>query len=104
MTAPMFAFALSPMTMIILLAIGVLLFGRRLPEVGRTLGKGLMEFKKGMSGIEDEVSNNILNPREEPRAMEPVTRQAPPQRITESTPKFTEDEIKPPTSSAPPIA
>lgn len=40
---------------IIILAIGLLIFGRRLPEVGRSLGKGIVEFKKGIKGIEDEI-------------------------------------------------
>jgi sec-independent protein translocase protein TatA len=43
-----------------LLVIGVialLLFGSRLPEVGRSLGRGLMEFKKGLSGIKDELDD-----------------------------------------------
>src|SRR5579864_7902895 len=35
--------------------IGLLLFGKRLPEVGRSLGKGIVEFKKGLKGIEDDV-------------------------------------------------
>ena len=50
-----FGFAPGPMEMIIILLIAVLLFGKRLPEVGRSLGKGLIEFKKGVRGIEDEV-------------------------------------------------
>jgi len=33
----------------------LLLFGKRLPEVGRSLGKGIVEFKKGLAGIEEEV-------------------------------------------------
>ena len=41
--------------MLIILMIGVLLFGKRLPEVGRSLGKGIVEFKKGIRGIEDDV-------------------------------------------------
>ena len=41
--------------MIVILAIAVLLFGKRLPEVGRSLGKGLMEFKKGLGSIESEI-------------------------------------------------
>ncbi|MBQ72998.1 MAG: twin-arginine translocase TatA/TatE family subunit [Planctomycetaceae bacterium] len=40
---------------IIILVIGLLIFGRRLPEVGRSLGKGIVEFKKGIKGIEDEI-------------------------------------------------
>jgi len=28
---------------------------KRLPEVGRSLGKGIVEFKKGIRGIDDEV-------------------------------------------------
>ena len=47
----------GPMEMIIILGIGVLLFGKRLPEVGRSLGKGIMEFKKGVQGIEDEIDS-----------------------------------------------
>jgi sec-independent protein translocase protein TatA len=50
-----FGFAPGPMEMIIILLIAVLLFGKRLPEVGRSLGKGIIEFKKGVRGIEDEV-------------------------------------------------
>lgn len=44
----------GPMEMLILGAIAVLLFGKRLPEVGRSLGKSLIEFKKGLNGIEEE--------------------------------------------------
>ena len=40
---------------VVILIIGLLLFGRRLPEVGRSLGKGIVEFKKGLNGIEDEI-------------------------------------------------
>ncbi len=40
---------------VIILGIALLIFGRRLPEVGRSLGKGIVEFKKGIKGIEDEI-------------------------------------------------
>ncbi len=43
--------------MVILGVIGLLLFGKRLPEVARNLGKGMMEFKKGMYDLQDEVSS-----------------------------------------------
>lgn len=48
-------FGLNTWELVIILAIGLLLFGRRLPDVGRSLGKGIVEFKKGLKGIEDEV-------------------------------------------------
>jgi sec-independent protein translocase protein TatA len=37
--------------------IAVLLFGQRLPEVMRSIGKGMMEFKKGLNDIKSEVSS-----------------------------------------------
>jgi len=43
-------------------AIGLLLFGKRLPEVGRSLGKGIVEFKKGLKGIEDDVETQVNAP------------------------------------------
>ncbi len=47
-------FNLGPMEMIIVMGIAVLLFGKRLPEVGRSLGKGIVEFKKGLNGVADD--------------------------------------------------
>lgn len=41
--------------MIIIMVIALLIFGRRLPEVGKSLGKGLVEFKKGLKGVKDEM-------------------------------------------------
>ena len=40
---------------IVLALLGLLFFGKRLPEVGRSLGKGIVEFKKGLREIEDHV-------------------------------------------------
>jgi len=45
----------GPMEMLIVGMIALLLFGKRLPEVARSMGKGIVEFKKGIRGIEDEV-------------------------------------------------
>jgi sec-independent protein translocase protein TatA len=41
--------------MLIIGMIGLLLFGKRLPEVGNSLGKMIVEFKKGLRGIEDDI-------------------------------------------------
>jgi sec-independent protein translocase protein TatA len=47
---------------ILLLALGVLIFGRRLPEVGRSVGRGIVEFKKGLKGIEDDIEDASSRP------------------------------------------
>lgn len=47
---------LGPMEMIIVGIIAILLFGNRLPEVAKSIGKGFGEFKKGMHGIEDDIN------------------------------------------------
>ncbi len=45
----------GPMEMLIIGIIVLLLFGNRLPSTMRSLGRGIVEFKKGVQGIEDEV-------------------------------------------------
>ncbi len=46
---------IGPLQLVIILALGLLIFGRRLPEIGRSLGKSIVEFKKGIAGIQDEI-------------------------------------------------
>jgi sec-independent protein translocase protein TatA len=55
-------FGVSSMEMVVLFVVALLLFGKRLPEVARSLGKGMMEFKKGLYDIQDEV-NSAANSR-----------------------------------------
>ena len=71
---------------VLLLVLGVLLFGRKLPELGRSVGKTFVEFKKGVKGLEDEVESASTSSNNRPAAEpEPVR---PPQRVTASAPKF----------------
>jgi sec-independent protein translocase protein TatA len=46
---------IGPSEMIVVGLIALLLFGNRLPEVMRSLGRGVSEFKKGIHGIEDDI-------------------------------------------------
>jgi sec-independent protein translocase protein TatA len=51
----MFEGFLAPSHVLIVAVIALLLFGDRLPEVMRSVGRGVMEFKKGMRGIESAI-------------------------------------------------
>ncbi len=44
---------------IVLGIVAVLLFGKRLPEVGRQLGRGIVEFKKGLREAKDELNDTV---------------------------------------------
>ena len=46
------------MEWIIILIIGLLIFGRKLPDVGRGIGQGIREFKKGLKDVEDDVKRD----------------------------------------------
>ncbi|MEX0744236.1 MAG: twin-arginine translocase TatA/TatE family subunit [Phycisphaeraceae bacterium] len=52
--------------LLLLALLGVLIFGKRLPEVGKSIGRGIVEFKKGLSGIEDDLDTGTT-PKESPQ-------------------------------------
>ena len=48
--------------LLILALLAFLFFGNRLPSVMRSLGLGVVEFKKGLQGIEDDVKTSASTP------------------------------------------
>lgn len=47
-------FAPGPLELVIVCVVILLLFGKRLPSVMGSVGKSIVEFKKGIKGVEDE--------------------------------------------------
>jgi sec-independent protein translocase protein TatA len=54
----------GPFELVIILIIAVLLFGRRLPEIARGLGKSLTEFKKGVHEVEETKDDLVSDVKE----------------------------------------
>jgi len=83
-------FGISIWELMILLIVLLLIFGaKRLPEMGRSLGKGMREFKDSVSGVEEAVTTPT------PTTTTPVT-PAPPAEL----PSASSDPV-PPAESAP---
>lgn len=82
---------IGPMEMIIFGVIALLLFGKRLPEVARSLGKGITEFKKGVRGIEDDVDDNIRRSQSQPQSR-PIPED---DRAEVTAPKFEPPQFEP---------
>lgn len=90
---PLFGFLnqIGPPEILVLLVLGILLFGKRLPDVGRSLGKGIVEFKKGLRGIEDEINEQASRPdapppRSDRIEAEPPRFEVPPQTTKPAEP------------------
>jgi sec-independent protein translocase protein TatA len=66
---------------LVIAVFGLLLFGKRLPEVGRSLGKGIVEFKKGLKGVEEEVETASNTPTPQ------VTHQPPAASLPQAQPQ-----------------
>ncbi len=68
-------FNIGTQELLIILVMALLLFGaKRVPEVARSFGKGLHDFREAMSGLEREFKDEALGMSEKPKA--PVLRPA----------------------------
>jgi sec-independent protein translocase protein TatA len=61
-TDSILALNFGPTEWIVVLVVALLIWGRRLPEIARSMGKSVSEFKKGIKEAEqagDDVSREI---------------------------------------------
>jgi len=87
------------MEIAIVLVIALIVFGpKRLPELGKSLGRGISEFKQGVSSIGDSVSGDDREDHED----EPVElTDAQANGVVDPDPEVTE--VKPPPAEAEPV-
>jgi len=90
---------IGTMEMMLVAVIGLLLFGGKgLPEMARTFGKVIREFKKASANVEDEVKR-VMN--EEPAPLRPTPVRKPVHLPAAPLPAPTPAATEPPPSSDP---
>ena len=52
-------FGIGHWEVLLILVVFFILFGHRLPSVMRSLGRGVVEFKQGMSGVADDETDKV---------------------------------------------
>ena len=50
-------FSIGLVEWLVIAAVALLIFGRNLPAVARSLGQSVVEFKKGLKTIDDEIED-----------------------------------------------
>lgn len=59
--------------MLVILIVALLLFGSRLPEVARSMGRAVNEFKRGLKEVTDDAdpTQQLKSPPDEPEQSAP---------------------------------
>ena len=67
----------GPLEWVFILVVALLIFGRRLPDVARSMGKSIVEFKKGLRDVKEDMDTadsgekRILPDNAEPQHVKP---------------------------------
>ena len=78
---------IGPWELVILLIVVLLVFGpKRLPEMGRSLGRGMREFKNSISGGGGDDDDKVEAKAELPVGTQDTTAPAPPREQDTTTP------------------
>ena len=65
-------FGMGPTEFVVIGLVAMLLFGKRLPELGRGLGRSISEFKKGMKESSLEVERPLADAAKEAVSEKPA--------------------------------
>ena len=68
--------------MVVIAALGLLIFGRKLPEVGRSVGRSIVEFKRGLADVKDDIDKTS---KELPTVSDVVPKSAPENAVAPPT-------------------
>lgn len=52
-------FGLGPMEIAVIVLFALLIFGKRLPSIGKSVGRSMVEFKNGLAGVESQIDKQI---------------------------------------------
>lgn len=72
--------------------LGVLIFGRRLPEVGKNLGRSIVEFKKGLSGAGEAFADGST--AEQPSRSQTIPAQTVPNALPSAVSPSTDEQLR----------